>query len=167
MASLIPGYNYDIFISYRQKDNKGDRWVSEFVEALKTELESTFKEEISVYFDINPHDGLLETHEVNASLKEKVKHLEEKRIIKSSPAFERKDWVELESGKRFLTKKELAKYFGMAVGTISNQISTGTFPIRVKRMGKSVRFDMREILDYLETNQPFWERDRKENTHKR
>ena len=38
MASLIPGYEYDIFISYRQKDNKGDKWVSEFVEALKTEL---------------------------------------------------------------------------------------------------------------------------------
>jgi len=32
MASLIPGYEYDIFISYRQKDNKGDRWVSEFVD---------------------------------------------------------------------------------------------------------------------------------------
>lgn len=53
MSSIMEGYNYDIFISYRQKDNKGDRWVSEFVEALKTELESTFKEEISVYFDIN------------------------------------------------------------------------------------------------------------------
>jgi TolB-like protein len=75
MASLIPGYTYDIFISYRQKDNKGDRWVSEFVEALKTELESTFKEEISVYFDINLHDGLLETHDVDASLKEKLKCL--------------------------------------------------------------------------------------------
>jgi TolB-like protein len=75
MASLIPGYEYDIFISYRQKDNKGDRWVSEFVEALKTELESTFKEEISVYFDINPHDGLLETHDVDASLKDKLKCL--------------------------------------------------------------------------------------------
>jgi TolB-like protein len=75
MASLITGYEYDIFISYRQKDNKGDRWVSEFVDALKTELESTFKEEISVYFDINPHDGLLETHDVNASLKEKLKCL--------------------------------------------------------------------------------------------
>ena len=72
---IIEGYNYDIFISYRQKDNKGDRWVSEFVEALKTELESTFKEEISVYFDINPHDGLLETHDVNESLKEKLKCL--------------------------------------------------------------------------------------------
>jgi TolB-like protein len=73
MSSLIPGFEYDIFISYRQKDNKGDRWVSEFVEALRTELESTFKEEISVYFDINPHDGLLETHDVDASLKEKLK----------------------------------------------------------------------------------------------
>ncbi len=75
MPSLIEGYNYDIFISYRQKDNKGDMWVSEFVEALKTELESTFKEEISVYFDINPHDGLLETHDVDESLKEKLKCL--------------------------------------------------------------------------------------------
>jgi len=75
MSSVIEGYNYDIFISYRQKDNKGDMWVSEFVEALKTELESTFKEEISVYFDINPHDGLLETHDVDASLKEKLKCL--------------------------------------------------------------------------------------------
>ena len=75
MASIIPGYEYDIFISCRQKDNKGDRWVSEFVEALKTEPESTFKEEIRVYFDINPHDGLLETHDVDASLKDKLKCL--------------------------------------------------------------------------------------------
>ena len=75
MSGIIEGYNYDIFISYRQKDNKGDRWVSEFVEALRTELESTFKEEISVYFDINPHDGLLETHDVEASLKEKLRCL--------------------------------------------------------------------------------------------
>ena len=65
MASIVRGYEYDIFISYRQKDNKGDRWVSEFVDNLKEELESTFKSEISVYFDINPHDGLLETHDVS------------------------------------------------------------------------------------------------------
>jgi TolB-like protein len=75
MSSIIEGYNYDIFISYRQKDNKHDGWVTEFVENLKGELESTFKEEISVYFDINPHDGLLETHDVDASLKDKLKCL--------------------------------------------------------------------------------------------
>src|SRR5450759_4358052 len=75
MSSIISDYKYDIFISYRQKDNKHDGWVTEFVDNLKGELESTFKEEISVYFDINPHDGLLEIHDVNASLKEKLKCL--------------------------------------------------------------------------------------------
>src|SRR4030042_2223824 len=75
MASLIEGYNYDIFISYRQKDNKYDGWVTEFVENLKKELEATFKEDLGVYFDINPHDGLLESHEVGESLKDKLKCL--------------------------------------------------------------------------------------------
>lgn len=75
MASLIPGYEYDIFISYRQKDNRHDSWVTEFVENLKGELESTFKEEVSVYFDINPHDGILETYNVDASLRDKLKCL--------------------------------------------------------------------------------------------
>jgi Tfp pilus assembly protein PilF len=75
MLSIIPGYTYDIFISYRQKDNKYDGWVTEFVDNLKRELGATFKEEISVYFDIDHHDGLLETHDVDASLKEKLKCL--------------------------------------------------------------------------------------------
>jgi len=75
MSSVLPGYEYDIFISYRQKDNKHDGWVTEFVDQLKGELEGTFKEDISVYFDINPHDGLLETHDVDASLKSKLKCL--------------------------------------------------------------------------------------------
>jgi tetratricopeptide (TPR) repeat protein len=73
MTSIIPGYEYDIFISYRQKDNKGDKWVSQFVDALKTELEATFKESVSVFFDENPHDRLQETHHVNKSLEAKLK----------------------------------------------------------------------------------------------
>jgi hypothetical protein len=73
MASLISGYEYDIFISYRQKDNKYDGWVTEFADNLKHELEATIKEEVHVYFDQNPHDGLLETHDVDASLKDKLK----------------------------------------------------------------------------------------------
>ena len=75
MASLIQGYEYDIFISYRQKDNKYDGWVTEFVANLKKELEATFKEDVSIYFDENPHDGLLETHNVNRSLEGKLKSL--------------------------------------------------------------------------------------------
>ncbi|HUX58106.1 MAG TPA: hypothetical protein VMV77_14100 [Bacteroidales bacterium] len=75
MASLIPGYEYDIFISYRQKDNKHDGWVTKFVDNLKGEIEATFKEDISVYFDENPHDRLLETHNVDKSLEDKLKCL--------------------------------------------------------------------------------------------
>ena len=75
MSSIIEGYEYDIFISYRQKDNKHDGWVTEFVDNLKGELEATFKEDISIYFDENPHDGLLETHSVDKSLEGKLKCL--------------------------------------------------------------------------------------------
>ena len=48
---------------------------TDFVEKLKGELESTFKEEVSVYFDINTHDGIKDTHDLDASLKEKLKCL--------------------------------------------------------------------------------------------
>jgi TolB-like protein len=75
MASIVQGYEYDIFISYRQKDNKYDGWISEFVTNLRKEIDATFKEDITIYFDENPHDGLLETHVVDKSLESKLKCL--------------------------------------------------------------------------------------------
>ncbi len=73
MASIIiPGFEYDIFISYRHKDNKYDGWVSTFLANLTRELAATFKEDISIYFDENPHDGILGTHQVEESLKGKL-----------------------------------------------------------------------------------------------
>jgi TolB-like protein len=75
MASIFPGYEYDIFISYRQKDNKHDGWVTKFVDNLKGELEAAFKEDVSVYFDENPHDRLQETHNVDKSLEGKLRCL--------------------------------------------------------------------------------------------
>ncbi len=73
--ALLPNYEYDIFISYRHKDNKYDGWVTDFVANLKREIGATFKEDISVYFDSNPYDGLLETHSVDKSLEAKLKSL--------------------------------------------------------------------------------------------
>lgn len=88
MPSILPGYEYDIFISYRLKDNRvpftspgqanhggGNGWVTNFVQSLRAEIESIFKEDISIYFDSNAHDGLLETHDVDKSLENKVKCL--------------------------------------------------------------------------------------------
>jgi TolB-like protein len=73
MPSILPDFEYDIFVSYRQKDNKVDGWVTSFVAALKAELEATLKNPVSIYFDENPHDGLLETHQVNATLDTKLR----------------------------------------------------------------------------------------------
>ena len=74
MPAIIPNYEYDIFISYRHNDNRSG-WVTEFVKALQEELAATIKEPVSVYFDSNPHDGLLETHNVDKSLEGKLKCL--------------------------------------------------------------------------------------------
>ncbi len=75
MSSILPDFQYDIFISYRHKDNRSDQWVTKFVNALREELDATFKENISIYFDENPYDGLLENHDVDQSLKGKLKSI--------------------------------------------------------------------------------------------
>jgi len=129
MSSIIEGYNYDIFISYRQKDNKGDRWVSEFAEALKTELESTFKEEISVYFDINPHDGLLETHDVNASLKEKLRCLVFIPIISRTYCDPKSFAWEHEF--RAFVEQASQDQFGLKIKLLNGNIASRVLPVRI------------------------------------
>jgi tetratricopeptide (TPR) repeat protein len=129
MASLIPGFEYDIFISYRQKDNKGDRWVSEFVEVLKTELESTFKEEISVYFDINPHDGLLETHDVDASLKDKLKCLVFIPII-SRTYCDPKSFAWEHEFKAFVEQASKDQ-FGLKIKLPNGNVASRVLPVRI------------------------------------
>ncbi len=74
MPSILPNFEYDIFISYRHKDNRHGG-ITEFVELLKKELEATFKEDLSIYFDSNAQDGLLENHHVDKSLEGKLKCL--------------------------------------------------------------------------------------------
>ncbi len=129
MSSIIEGYEYDIFISYRQKDNKGDRWVSEFVDALKTELESTFKEEISVYFDINPHDGLLETHDVDASLKEKLKCLVFIPVI-SRTYCDPKSYAWKNEFKAFV-KQASQDQFGLKIKLSNSNVANRVLPVRI------------------------------------
>jgi len=75
MPSIIRGFENDIFVSYRHKDNHYDGWVTDFVTNLKRELESTTKETLNVYYDKNSIDGLLEVHHVDHSVSAKLKSL--------------------------------------------------------------------------------------------
>ena len=129
MSSLIPGYTYDIFISYRQKDNKHDGWVTEFVKNLKGELESTFKDEISVYFDINLHDGLLETHDVDASIKDKLKCLIFIPII-SRTYCDPKSFAWENEFKAFVEQASNDQ-FGLKIRLPNGNIANRVLPIRI------------------------------------
>src|SRR5260221_108943 len=75
MASILPGYEYDIFVSYRHNDNKYDGWVTEFVEKLQQELDATIKDKLTVFFDKNPSEGLHESHQVDQSITNKIRAL--------------------------------------------------------------------------------------------
>ena len=132
MASIIPGFKYDIFISYRQKDNKYDGWVTEFVDNLKRELEATFKEEISVYFDINPHNGLLETHDVDASLKEKLKCLVFIPII-SRTYCDPKCFAWEREFKAFIEESSLDQ-FGLKITLHNGNIANRVLPVRIHEL---------------------------------
>jgi tetratricopeptide (TPR) repeat protein len=134
MSSLIPGYEYDIFISYRQKDNKYDGWVTEFVDNLKRELEATFKEEVSVYFDINPHDGLLETHDVDASVKEKIRCLVFIPVI-SHTYCDPKSFAWEHEFKAFI---ELVSHdqFGLKVRLPDGNIANRVLPVQIHDLDK-------------------------------
>jgi hypothetical protein len=134
MSNIIEGYNYDIFISYRQKDNKGDRWVSEFVDSLTTELESTFKEEISVYYDINPHDGLQETHDVDASLKEKLKCLVFIPII-SRTYYDPKSFAWKHEFKAFVEQASQDQ-FGLKVKLPNGNVAIRVLPVKIHDLEK-------------------------------
>ena len=45
--ALLTNYEYDIFISYRHNDNRSG-WVTEFVNALQEQVDSTIKEPLSI-----------------------------------------------------------------------------------------------------------------------
>jgi TolB-like protein/Flp pilus assembly protein TadD len=128
MSSIIEGYTYDIFISYRQNDNRSD-WVTQFVAALQEELAATLKEPVSVYFDTNPHDGLLETHNVDKSLEGKLKCLIFIPIISQTYC----DSKSFAWQHEFCAFNKMAKEdkFGRDIRLISGNIASRILPVKI------------------------------------
>ena len=128
MASLLPGYEYDIFISYRHNDNRSG-WVTEFVAALQEELASTLKEPVSVYFDTNPHDGLLETHNVDKSLEGKLKCLIFIPVISQTYCDPKSFAWQYE----FTAFKKMAKedQFGRDIKLLSGNVASRILPVKI------------------------------------
>jgi len=128
MPSIIAGYEYDIFISYRLNDNRSG-WITEFVAALQEELAATLKESISVYFDTNPHDGLLETHNVDKSLEGKLKCLIFIPIISQTYC----DSKSFAWQNEFTTFNKIAKedQFGRDIRLTSGNVASRILPVKI------------------------------------
>ncbi len=134
MPSLLPGYEYDVFISYRQKDNKYDGWVTEFVANLKKELEATVKDDLSIYFDENPHDGLHDPHDVDDSLRDKLKCLVFVPILSRTYCDPRSFAWEHEF--RAFLGQASGDRLGLKVKLPGGTVTSRVLPIRIHELGE-------------------------------
>ena len=136
-SSIIQGYAYDIFVSYRRNDNKYDGWVSEFVKNLKRELVATLKEPVNIYFDENPADGLLETHDVDDSLKDKLKSLIFIPIVSQTYC----DTKSFAWKNEFMVFKNLSfkDDFGSKVKLPTGNVASRILPMRIHELDESDR----------------------------
>jgi len=128
MTSIITGYEYDLFISYRQNDNHSG-WVSEFVKHLEEEISATIKDHISIYFDENPHDGLHEHHEVDDSLKDKLKCLIFIPIV--SQTYCDPNAFAWEHEFKVFVKQANNDQYGMKTRLVSGNVANRVLPIKI------------------------------------
>ena len=96
---------------------------------LKKELEATFKEEISVYFDINPSDYLLESYDVDASLKDKLKCLVFIPII-SRTYCDSKSFAWVHEFKAFVEQASKDQY-GLKIKLPNGNVANRVLPVRI------------------------------------
>jgi adenylate cyclase len=131
MASSLPSFEYDIFISYRHNDNKSG-WVTEFVNALQEELGSTIKETLTIYFDKNPLDGLRENDNVDKSLERKLKCLVFVPILSQTYC----DPKSFAWQHEFVAFNELAKQdqFGRDIELSNGNVASRILPIKVHQL---------------------------------
>jgi TolB-like protein/tetratricopeptide (TPR) repeat protein len=151
MPSQVPGFEYDLFISYRQNDNKvvgqgEEGWVTHFVNNLSAELEATVKGRVSIYFDRNPHDGLLETHIVDESLSDKLKVLVFVPIVSQTYC----DPESFAWRQEFMAFNRLAAAdrFGLSVKLPNGNVGSRVLPIRIHELDAD---DVRMIEGELKT----------------
>lgn len=129
MPSIVPGFEYDIFISYRQNDNKYDQWVSDFVHNLSLELVATLKDRLTIYFDENPEDGIKESYNVDKSVSVKLNSLIFIPIVSNTYC----DTNSFAWRQEFRPFKEMnaKSEFGIDVALPNGNVASRILPIRI------------------------------------
>ena len=145
MASIYSGFEYDIFISYRHNDNAYDGWVTEFVENLRKELVATVKDKLTVFFDENPEDGLMESHSVDHTIASKIKALIFIPIVSQTYC----DTASFAWNNEFLLFNKAASgdRYGREIKLSNGNIASRILPIRIHEIEKA---DVRLLENVLQ-----------------
>jgi len=59
--------------------------------------------------------------------------------------------IEIFEDRLLLTVPQVARALSLAPRTVYNSISRGDFPIPVKKVGRSVRFNVKDLLNYVDS----------------
>lgn len=148
MPSLIPEFEYDIFISYRHNDNKYEKWVTTFVTKLQQELLATCKGNINIYFDENPHTGLMDSHNVDRSLERKLNSVIFIPIISQTYC----DTSSFAWKNEFMLFKEIASNspYGMEINLPNGNVASRILPVKIHEIENSdIRLLEHELSGYL------------------
>jgi hypothetical protein len=148
MPSSIPEFEYDIFISYRHNDNKYEKWVTTFVTKLQQELLATCKGKINIYFDENPHNGLMDTHNVDRSLEKKLNTAIFIPIISQTYC----DTSSFAWKNEFMLFKEIAlkSPFGLEINLPNGNVASRILPVKIHEIESSdIRLLEQELSGYL------------------
>jgi class 3 adenylate cyclase len=129
LGSLLPGYDCDIYISYRFNDNKYDGWVTEFVDKLTQELSATLKDKLSIYFDKNPEEDRKPFYEPNSLIPRQVKSLIFVPVV-SQTYCDTSSLVWNEEFRGFLTGAK-SDPFGPAIKLANNNMASRIIPVKI------------------------------------
>jgi len=58
--------------------------------------------------------------------------------------------ADLFKDKLLLNVNEVADALGLSARTLYNKVSQGTSPIKPKRCGRALRFDVRDLMNYID-----------------
>lgn len=111
--AIVPGYEYDIFISYAHADNAdpegGDGWVSQFVKRFGTVLRQrlgSVAEELSIFFDNRVTSANTQLSELLSAVGKSALFL-----AVGSPSYATRDWPRRELDSFFKRPSDLSRLF--------------------------------------------------------
>ncbi len=129
LSTIIPGYDCDIYISYRFNDNKYDGWVTEFVDKLSLELSATLKDKLSIYFDKSPEEDRKPFYEENTLVPRPIKSLIFIPIV-SQTYCDNNSMVWKEEFKGFQSGAKNDR-FGASVALQSGNMASRVIPVKI------------------------------------